>query len=226
MIVKDEAHVILRCLATVRPVIDHWIIVGTGSTDGTQNVIRSAMADLPGTLVERPWVDFAFNRSEALTLARPHGTYTLIIDADDELNITKDCSMPELVAPAYYLKIIDGFTQYTRIQLVNNDLEWRYRGVLHEFLDCKDAFLASPISLSMRRGDDGAPHRDPTTYARDASILENALATETDPLLISRYTYYLAQSYRDSGEPRRALEYYLRRCETRILGRGNIYQFH
>ncbi len=69
MIVKNEAHVIQRCLATVRPIIDHWVIVDTGSTDGTQDIIRAAMADMPGSLVERPWVDFAHNRSEALRLA-------------------------------------------------------------------------------------------------------------------------------------------------------------
>ncbi|MCJ2050481.1 glycosyltransferase, partial [Methylobacterium sp. J-070] len=51
MIVKNEAHVIRRCLESVRPIIDHWVIVDTGSTDGTEEVIRAALADVPGTLV-------------------------------------------------------------------------------------------------------------------------------------------------------------------------------
>jgi glycosyltransferase involved in cell wall biosynthesis len=55
MIVKNEAHVIRRCLASVRPLIDRWLIVDTGSSDGTQDVVREARGQfvasypLPGT---------------------------------------------------------------------------------------------------------------------------------------------------------------------------------
>ncbi len=35
MIVKDESHVITRVLNSVTPYIDYWVIVDTGSTDGT-----------------------------------------------------------------------------------------------------------------------------------------------------------------------------------------------
>jgi glycosyltransferase involved in cell wall biosynthesis len=70
MIVKDEAAVIERCLATIRPHIDHWTIVDSGSTDGTQKIIRAILDDLPGDLHERPWYDFGTNRTEALELDR------------------------------------------------------------------------------------------------------------------------------------------------------------
>ena len=75
MIVKNEASVIRRCLASVRPIIDHWVIVDTGSTDGTQSIIREYLRDVPGELHERPWRDFASNRSEALQLARDRADY-------------------------------------------------------------------------------------------------------------------------------------------------------
>jgi len=39
MIVKNEAHVIRRCLESVRPLIDTWLIIDTGSTDGTQRLL-------------------------------------------------------------------------------------------------------------------------------------------------------------------------------------------
>jgi glycosyltransferase involved in cell wall biosynthesis len=106
MIVKNEAPVIARCLASLRPIIDYWVIVDTGSTDGTQDKIRTLMADLPGELHERPWRDFAHNRTEALELARPHGEYVLIIDADDVLEFEPQFKMPALQKDSYMLRTL------------------------------------------------------------------------------------------------------------------------
>src|SRR5215467_9277232 len=90
MIVRNEAHVIRRCLASVLPIIDHWVIVDTGSTDGTQDVVREFMHARPGTLVERAWVDFGHNRTEAFEYARQHADYVLVIDADETLQVAEN----------------------------------------------------------------------------------------------------------------------------------------
>jgi glycosyltransferase involved in cell wall biosynthesis/SAM-dependent methyltransferase len=213
MIVKNEASVIRRCLDSVRPIIDHWVIVDTGSTDGTQDIIREHLKDLPGELHERPWKDFAHNRSEALALARPLGGYSLIIDADDTLEIPSDFRLPELTADSYMLDFHDAGVCYQRIQIVRNTLPWRYRGVLHEYLACDDSQPPGHLGIVMRRNHDGARRRDPETYRKDAVILERALQTETDPFLIARYTFYLAQSRRDLGDKPNAIVAYLRRAE-------------
>ena len=214
MIVKDEAPVILRCLASVAPLIDHWIIVDTGSSDGTPSIVREffASAGIPGTLHERPWRDFATNRTEALEYARPHGDYSLIIDADDALEPEPGFAWPELTGDAYGLRIRDTTISYERTQLVSSALPWAYRGILHEHPFCDGARPATLLDgLVMRRNHDGARRRDPLTYARDAELLERALATETDQALRTRYTYYLGQSYRDAGEPLKAADAYGRR---------------
>lgn len=212
MIVKNEAPVIRRCLDSVKPLIDHWVIVDTGSTDGTQQIVRDHMEGIPGELHERPWKDFAHNRSEALELARPHSDYTLIVDADDVIEVPKGYTLPRLKADAYYLDIDHPPVRYQRLQVVNNAKPWRYRGVLHEFLACDGAGPAGKLPLLYRMNFDGARRRDPTTFERDARVLADALAAETDPFLRSRYTFYLAQSCRDSGDRERALALYLDRA--------------
>lgn len=213
MIVKNEAPVIRRCLDSVRPYVDYWVIVDTGSTDGTQDIIRGFSRDLPGELHERPWRDFAYNRSEALTLARVHGDYSLIIDADDTLESPEGFQFPELTADSYALDIEDSSIRYQRTQLVRNALPWRYEGVLHEFATCEGAGAAGYLPILMRRHHDGARRRDPDTYRKDAAVLEAALLTEADPFLIARYTFYLAQSYKDCRRPEKALVKYLARAE-------------
>ena len=151
MIVRNEAPVIARCIASVRPLITHWVIVDTGSTDGTQDIIRRELAGLPGKLYERPWKDFAHNRSEALDLARPHGDYTLIIDADDTLELPADLRLPLLGEDCYTVDISDGTLHYQRKQLVSNRLRWFYRGVLHEFIDSDGPHNTGHMEIIMVR---------------------------------------------------------------------------
>jgi glycosyltransferase involved in cell wall biosynthesis len=214
MIVKNEAAVISRCLDSVLPIVDRWLIVDTGSTDGTQAIIREHLRALPGELHERAWQDFAHNRTEALDLARGHSDYTLIIDADDALDIAADAVLPALTADSYTVDIDDVGTAYRRTQLVRSALPWRYEGVLHEYLTCDDANPASHLSVvRMRRNHDGARRRNPQTYWRDVAVLEAALRTTSSPFLRARYQFYLAQSYRDCGEHEKALEHYRARSE-------------
>jgi glycosyltransferase involved in cell wall biosynthesis len=225
MIVKDEAPVIARCLASVRALIDYWIIIDTGSTDDTPDVVRRALNDIPGELHQRPWVDFAHNRSEALSLARARGDYTLIIDADDVLELPPGFKMPHLKADSYTVEIRNQERRLWRPQLVRNTLPWRYEGVLHEFLSYAsepDKRRIFPEENSQKRlpgvrirmSEEGARRRSSASvrYRRDATVLECALATETDPFLVARYKFYLAQSYLDAGNKEKALGAYQERA--------------
>ena len=213
MIVKNEAAVIERCLASVLPHIDAWAICDTGSTDGTQDLIRTRLAHLPGELIERPWVDFATNRNEALDLARGHGDYALVVDADDVIEADAGFAFGTLDAAAYMLEVVDAAdTRYWRVALPRLDAGWRWRGVLHEALHapqpCATPHLAGLRIL--RLFNDGARSRRPQAekFADDAAVLRRALAAEPDN---ARYAFYLAQSLRDAGEPLEAIAAYERR---------------
>jgi hypothetical protein len=210
MIVKNETPVIDRCLASVRPFVDYWVIIDTGSTDGTQDIIRVALAGIPGELHERLWRDFGHNRTEALALARAKADYLLFIDADDLLRTPDGFTWPDLVQDAYYLHVEDVGTMYSRGALVSTRLEWRWAGVIHEYLTATPAAqftqLEWPRIVRLRAG---ARARDPKTYEKDAAILEAALVREPDN---ARYIFYLAQSYRDAGQPENARDAYRRRA--------------
>ena len=103
MIVRNEAHIVAEVLDSVAPYISSWVIVDTGSNDGTQDLIRNHMARLgiPGELYERPWRDFGHNRTEALNLAQGRGDYIWVMDADDILVRTPDFT--QLSADIYEL---------------------------------------------------------------------------------------------------------------------------
>lgn len=211
MIVKNEAHVIRRCLDSVRAHVAHWVIVDTGSTDGTQDIVREHLRDLPGELHERPWRDFGSNRSEALTLARGRAPYVLVMDADNVLHTPPGYAFSDLHADGYWLKHRYAGVEYVLPLLLADRIDWRYEGVLHEFVTA-----AAPHSFALLEGPwieqlhEGARSRDPETYRKDAETLEAALVKEPGN---TRYLYYLAQSLRDAGETRRARDAFRRRAE-------------
>ena len=211
MIVKNESHVIARCLSAARPLIDAWCIVDTGSSDGTQARVRELMAGIPGALHERPWRDFGHNRSEALELARAQGCdYLLFIDADEWFDAPAGFAWPPLAADAYELPCHYAGIAYARCALVATRLPWRWEGVLHEYLACERphqlAALAAPRIVVQH---DGARARDPQTYLKDIAVLQAALAAQPDHM---RNVYYLAQSLRDAGQLAEARQRYLQRA--------------
>ena len=210
MIVKNEAPVIERCLASVRPWVDYWVIVDTGSTDGTQARVRKAMEGMPGELHERPWKDFSHNRNEALQLARPQADYLLFIDADEQLTVPASFTWPTLTANGYYLTCRMAGVEYQRNGLIATRLDWRWIGVLHEYLYAPHAQPWQQLpGLAIDVSHDGARARDPSTYLKDAALLEQALKDEPDN---TRYAFYLAQSYRDANQYEAALAQYQRRA--------------
>lgn len=211
MIVKDEAHVIERCLSHVKPMIDHWVIVDTGSSDGTQEIIRRAMADLPGELHERPWKNFGSNRSEAIALAEGKADYVLTIDADEILEWEDGFSWDGLSADAYLIYKKRGARRYRVMNLVRSGPGWHWEGAVHEHLDTPNGWHAQKLDgVTILSPREGARSRDPLLYRRDALMLEAALLEEPGN---TRNVFYLAQSYRDAEDFELAMRHYRRRAE-------------
>lgn len=209
MIVKDESPVIRRCLKSVMPLIDYWVIVDTGSSDGTQGIISDYMKDVPGELHQRPWVNFGHNRNEALALAKGKGDYLLFIDADEELVFAPGFNMPVLENDFYYIVTEYAGIRYKRTQIINSKLNWRWAGVVHEAVDCPEARTSGTLEGIINRvNTDGNRAKDPDRYLKDARLLEEALLEDPSS---TRNMFYLAQSYRDAGNREEAIAFYLKR---------------
>ncbi len=209
MIVKNERNVIKRCLESVKHIIDYWVIVDTGSTDGTQEIIRDFMKDVPGELHERPWKNFGYNRSEALTLAREKADYCFMIDADEIVSFDENFTWEFLGADSFLIRFDDNGLSYQRCQLVNNRLQWHYVGVLHEYVYCEKAEESSTYpGIKIIRYLDGSRSSDPQKFKKDVLVLEQGLLEEPNN---ERYVFYLAQSYKDAGDIDQAIKNYERR---------------
>ncbi|MER5309905.1 glycosyltransferase [Streptomyces sp. NPDC002773] len=205
MIVKNEAAVIERCLASVRGLVDTWVISDTGSTDGTQELIRTALDGIPGELYEEPWVNFGHNRSLNIAHARGRAGHLLLLDAD--LVLRQEGPLPALTADAYLIRH-EGALEYRIKRLVRGDLPWRYEGVTHEYLTCdRDHVQENLDALVVEDYADGGSRHD--KFERDARLLGAELDRDpTNP----RTVFYLAQTLRDLGRPAEAVALYERRA--------------
>ncbi|MDE3045276.1 MAG: glycosyltransferase [Verrucomicrobiota bacterium] len=210
MIVKNESDVICRCLGSVKDVIDYWVIIDTGSTDGTQKIIKDYLKDIPGELFERPWKNFSHNRNEALQLAKRKGDYILFMDADDVLEFEGEAKFLDFTADLCNMWRGTEDFSYIKPQLVRASLPWKWVGVTHEYLGCDKSYSSELLSyVKYVSKDGGATHKDPTKkFLTNVQLLTEGLKEEPDNV---SYAFYLAESYRDAGEPGKALEWYQKR---------------
>jgi glycosyltransferase involved in cell wall biosynthesis len=221
MIVKNESHVITRCLDSVKRLLDYVLIVDTGSDDDTITVINNWLTQnfIPGKVLSEPWKNFAHNRSFALSeLNKIEIDYALMIDADEILVFDDDFDVfkfkSSLEHDIYDITTnLGGFT-YLRPTLTTNKKDCRYDGVVHEFLVMDGSKSRGQASGFFNRPiQDSARNKSGNKFEKDVILLEEALQGDISDWFRSRYTFYLAQSYRDSGNREKSLENYLKRAD-------------
>jgi hypothetical protein len=205
MIVKNESRRIRETLESAKPWIDSWCILDTGSTDGTQEIIREIMHDVPGELQERPIVtyadtgviDYAATRNLGLELAGEDATFLLLLNGDDILQngeALKHFCQEQVSKPTegYHIEIRgeDGLG-FVYPRLIRSSAGWRYSMPTHEIISgpagvggiVPDAWILKcndPIEVRLAR------------WAKDQVILERWLKERPDD---HRGLFYLAQTH-------------------------------
>ena len=210
MIVKNEEHIIARNLESSLPLVDTYVIVDTGSSDRTMQVINELAEKhgKKGHLYEKPWINFGHNRTELLQLSRLHCDWALMMDADDFV-VGKMPHFDDSI-DAYKIPCLTGSnTKFYRPQLFNSKCNWKFVGSLHEYATGGRSIQNECLTINARC--EGNRSKDPYKYLNDAKMLEAELLTNCDK---DRTLFYLAQSYRDAGLKDKASHFYKLRATS------------
>jgi len=219
MIVKNEAPNIQRCLESVAPFINYYVICDTGSTDNTKEIIKNFFDSkgIPGEVLDHEWKDFGHNRSLAIEACEGKAQWALMIDADDMISGTLPVEKFNDELDGYVVKIQRGEFVWYRAQLFNiGKTKWWYEEPLHEYAICRQ-----PMNIQKLEGDyawdvrtEGCRSRqfgnDIEKYKNDYEILKKYLAEDPNQ---PRKQFYAAQSAFDSRMYDIAEQEYIKRAE-------------
>lgn len=213
MIVRDEAKALVAALRSCRELIDYWVICDTGSTDGTQSVIRDELHGIPGELHEDAWVDFGHNRNRLIERAQGRSEYLLLLDADE--TVEADPGVFEgLTLDAYCVPVVGEAVDRVK-RVVRGAIPWRYVGSVCEYVESPlERGSGALEGLVIRSQPPGPRQRD--RLPADRELLEAAVrANPTDAraaFYLARTLQAIAQLREDDGLLQEALRAYAHRA--------------
>lgn len=233
-IMKNEAHVAERMLNSIKNFVDGIVVVDTGSTDDSIQIVEKWGKDngIETHVIPRPFDNFENSRNHSLDKAREiflskkdgHTYYGVWLDFDEQLVVGPTFNKEKCDKDLYMFNTSIGAMKYTRNEFYRLDKPFKFYGPVHEFIiyDGKEQVtsgLMEGVEVIVKM-DGGSWKSDISEkYKSHATILEDYInKTNRDP----RWIFYTAQSYHDSASVpnnreeneerwRRALKYYQER---------------
>ncbi|KLU63991.1 SPBc2 prophage-derived glycosyltransferase SunS [Desulfosporosinus acididurans] len=156
MIVRNEESNIANCLESVKGIPDEIVIVDTGSTDNTKEIVRQ----YTDQIYDFEWID-DFSAARNFAFAQARMDYILWLDADDilsEVDCQKFLNLKSNLTPfidavnmPYNLSFDEfGVVTYSfrRNRLVKRSSNFRWVGAVHEYIDVSGNILKSDICVT------------------------------------------------------------------------------
>lgn len=211
MIVKNEEEVLENCLKSVKEACDEIIIVDTGSTDKTKEIA----ANYTNKVIDFEWID---DFSAARNFAFSHATmdYIFWLDADDILkkeDLNKLLALKktlehsvDVVSMLYHIAFDEDGNptfRYRRNRLVKRKKNFKWHGVVHEYLEVSGNIIDSDIAITHKK------HEKKNTNienGRNLRIYENKL--KKGEQFSPRDLYYFANELKDNKQYKKAGLYY------------------
>ena len=207
LIVKNEEKTLPTLLTPLLEVFDEFVVVDTGSTDGTKKLVKKLIPKNKLVFKEIPWIDdFSFARQQSFDLAT--GDWIVWADADDIIenpfelrSIATKCDkdgVNAVVFPYHYVVDENGNTTVlqTRERLIKNNGVYKWVGKLHETL-IPQSKMALALSLnSVQWVHKTTAERVQSSKDRNVRILEATLEEELKTQNVDpRTVYNLGNAY-------------------------------
>ena len=229
LMIKDEAHCIEK---TLQPLIEggikDFVLLDTGSTDGTQNIVREYFKKnkVDGTLFEEPFIDFSTSRNRLLALAEgtyPNATFWLMLDANWHVygvkHLIEFCQKQKNQAtPSYGMFISKTYPdnikeEFWSFRIFRAQNKIRYRGRVHELIDQESNSYTDLSKIWIEEIPKLIGHERSIARAKqDIGMLK--LDLEENPKN-PRTLYYLARCYALTKDWEHAYEYYKKRTKLK-----------
>ncbi|GMQ64318.1 TPR domain-containing glycosyltransferase [Vallitalea sp. AN17-2] len=139
MIVKNEEKYLVKCLESVKELVDEMIIVDTGSIDSTVDIAKKFGAKI----LHYTW-DNNFSNARNFSLKYASKDWILLMDGDDEFAKEDYSKFIQLVntssKDAHYFKTLsyagkiknNNIITNLNLRLLKNNKKYKFRGAIHE----------------------------------------------------------------------------------------------
>ena len=226
---KNEKKRMRVSLESIKHIADSLVIFDTGSTDNTLEIIKefTDKNNIPLRLKHGEFVDFSTSRNVGISFAESFDDvdYILMLDVNDELRgwehlrkYADEHLGDDVSAFLVHQEWWSGqLNKYFNIRLIRARKEWKYVGVVHEYIksneieDNKKGRLPETIVLYQDRTQDD--DKTGKRFVRDEILLKKEYIKDpTEP----RTVFYLAQTYSCLNDTENAYYYY--KVRTTLMG--------
>lgn len=213
MIVKDEEDVIARCLDSIKDIVDEIIIVDTGSTDNTKEIIK----EYTDKVFDFKWID-NFSAARNYAFSKATKDFILWLDADDII-LEKDREKFKQLkqnldnkVDAVMMKYNVGFDEsdnitlsYFRERLSKRINNYQWMEPVHEYLKVNGNIINSDICITHKKERASAKGRNLLIYEKNIAKGIN---------LTPRGLYYYARELFYNGEYNDAIKHFKKFLDT------------
>ena len=222
MIVKNAGPLLEQVLTDNLGLIDRWCILDTGSTDGTQDIIKRVLKDKRGTLYEEPFVNFKVSRNRCLELAGKSCKFILMLDdtysMKGDLRSFLNTVRGDQFSDSFSLLIQSEDTEYYSNRIIKSLTNLRYIHTIHEVITDQNNINVTVPPEKAIIYDNRADYMEKRTMDRKQFDLELLFQEVKDYPDDPRALYYIAQTYGCIGDEVNKAKYFEQRITHPVQG--------